>query len=304
MKTAIFSAIAASVLAFSGVQNLSATLPATAAIDKTVEATINANVAAYEKAFNSGDAPAMARMWAADGSYINTDGWVSTGRDQLEKFHAKLFAGKPAGKLKISIGSLTESGPDAIVERGVGALVDDRGDEYSRTPYIAIHRRNGSEWLLQTVVEMSPDALRARISDLSWMLGTWKAGTGQNSVALSNKLQPGGKVMVSDFEVTDGKGVAQHEMMITTLNPETGKLNAFIFDANGGYGRGVWSQAQGNWYLNSHRVKPDGTTLDATHVLSRSSDSTLKWRTVGRTVDGVVLSDVPDVTVTRISSSK
>lgn len=304
MKTAIFSGIVAALLALSGVQNFSATLPAEAALDKAVEDAIRAKVRAYETAFNAGDAPAMARMWTPDGSYVNTDGWVSTGREQLEKLHAHYFGQKPHKSLKISVGSISESTPDTVVERGITSVVDDKGNTISRSPYIAIHRRIDGEWLLQSVVEMSPQSLPAKVADLNWMLGSWKAANGENSVTVTNKMQPGGRMMLTDFEIAQGKATPEKDMMVTTVDPATGKLMAFMFDSNGGYGRGIWQQEQGKWFLTTHRVKPDGSQIDAVHVLSRDDENTMRWSTVNRTADGVALKDIPDVTVTRTTTVK
>lgn len=303
MKTAIFSGIVAAFLALGGLQNVGSLSPAEAA-DKAVEDAIKAKVEAYEKAFNTGDAPALSRMWAPDGSYINTDGWVSTGRDQLEKLHAHILSDKPKQTIKVYVGSITQSAndADAVVERGIAVMRDASGGIVSRSPYIAIHRKIGGEWLLQSVVEMSTQTLPAQVTDLNWMLGSWKASNADNSVTLTNTMQPSGHLMVSDIEVTQGKSSPQHEMIMTTVDPASGKLTAFLFDANGGYGRGIWHQNQGKWYLNTHRTKPDGTTLDAVIVMKRDSDNTMSWQTVGRTADGITLKDLPEVVVTRTST--
>jgi uncharacterized protein (TIGR02246 family) len=303
MKTAIFSGIVAAFLALGGLQNVGSLSPAEAA-DKAVEDAIKAKIEAYEKAFNMGDAPALSRMWAPDGSYINTDGWVSTGRDQLEKLHAHILSDKPKQTIKVYVGSITQSAndADAVVERGIAVMRDASGGIVSRSPYIAIHRKIGGEWLLQSVVEMSTQTLPAQVTDLNWMLGSWKASNADNSVTLTNTMQPSGHLMVSDIEVTQGKSSPQHEMIMTTVDPGSGKLTAFLFDANGGYGRGIWHQNQGKWYLNTHRTKPDGTTLDAVIVMKRDSDNTMSWQTVGRTADGITLKDLPEVVVTRTST--
>lgn len=303
MKTAIFSGIVAAFLALGGLQSTGSLSPAQAA-DKAVEDAIKAKIEAYEKAFNTGDAPALSRMWAPDGSYINTDGWVSTGRDQLEKLHAHILSDKPKQTIKVFVGSITQSAndPDAVVERGITVMRDAAGGVMSRSPYIAIHRKIGGEWLLQSVVEMSTQTLPSQVTDLDWMLGSWKASNADNSVTLTNTMQPSGHLMVSDIEVVQGKSAPQHETIMTTVDPATGKLTAFLFDANGGYGRGIWHQNEGKWYLNTHRTKPDGTMLDAVIVMKRDSGNSISWQTVGRTADGITLKDLPEVIVTRTST--
>jgi uncharacterized protein (TIGR02246 family) len=298
MKTAIFSGIVAAYLAFSGVQTASAADQPNA-LDKGVSEAIKAKISAYEKAFNTGDAAATAKMWAPDGCFINTSGLVSTGRDQLEKLHAKIFSEKPAKVMKLHVGSLVQSGPDAIVERGVAALLDDKRNAVARTPYIAVHRKVDGDWLLQSVVEMSPQQIAYDMSDLAWLLGSWKSTGGDNSVTLTSRLQPGGKLMVSDFEIIGGGGKTAHEMMVTAVNPHTGDLVSWVFADNGSYGRARWVQEGGQWLLLSQRVAPNGTTIEATHILSRDTDNTMKWETVKRTANGVTLADVPAVTITR-----
>lgn len=299
MKTAIFSGVIAAYLALSGGQIAVAAEQSTA-LDKGVSEEIRAKVAAYEKAFNAGDAAATAKLWAPDGTFINTDGWVSTGRDQLEKLHARLFSEKPAKSMKIHIGSLSQSGPDAVVERGVVALLDDKGNSVARTPYIAVHRKTGNEWLLQSVVEMSPQQIAYDMSDLAWLLGSWKTSGTENTVTMTSRMQPGGKLMISDFEITRaGAAKPEHEMMVTSVNPQNGDLVSWIFGDNGTFGRGRWVQEGSRWLFLSQRTTPDGKQIEAIHMLSRDTDNTMKWQSVRRTADGVSLADVPPITITR-----
>jgi hypothetical protein len=49
-----------------------------------------------------------------------------------------------------------------------------------------------------------------------------------------------------------------------------------VFDSDGGYGEGMWSQVEGRWVIKSTAVLPDGQTGSATTALEpRDKDSFL-----------------------------
>src|SRR5262249_52669870 len=65
------------------------------------EAAIRANIDAFVKAYNAGDAKAVAALFTPDAQAEDKDGGVTEGRDAIQQVFADLFAENP--KLKTEV---------------------------------------------------------------------------------------------------------------------------------------------------------------------------------------------------------
>src|SRR5262249_23168540 len=59
------------------------------------EAAIRANVAAFVRAYNAGDAKAVAALFVPDGLIMDKDGTTAEGREAIKDTFAKVFAAEP-----------------------------------------------------------------------------------------------------------------------------------------------------------------------------------------------------------------
>ena len=85
-------------------------------------AAIRAEAEVFRKAFQSGDAKAIASLWTEDGEYIDPSGERLAGRAAIEKGYTDFFAAHPGTEMKITIDSLRLVGPNTAIEDGRVAL--------------------------------------------------------------------------------------------------------------------------------------------------------------------------------------
>ena len=86
---------------------------ARAAVDHTAdEAAIRANIEQFVKAYNAGDAKAVAALFTADGQIEDKDGNVSEGREAIAKTFGELFAATPKKRIEVSVESIRFIGAD------------------------------------------------------------------------------------------------------------------------------------------------------------------------------------------------
>src|SRR5262245_10428220 len=69
-------------------------------------AAIRKAIQSFIKAFESGDAKAVAAHWTADGEYVTDDGTVLRGRDAIEKAYAEHFGKNSKHKVEIEVESI------------------------------------------------------------------------------------------------------------------------------------------------------------------------------------------------------
>src|SRR5262245_20150477 len=82
------------------------------------EAVIRANVAVFVKAYNVGDAKAVAALFMADAQAIDKEGNVSEGREAIRDMFAKLFKEAPQRRIEVFVESIRFMGPDMALETG------------------------------------------------------------------------------------------------------------------------------------------------------------------------------------------
>lgn len=277
-----------------------------AAVDPKIEQRLRENATAYERAFDSRDAKAIADLWAPDGTFTDTTGALALGRDGIEKLYTQYFHNNKPTKIKVHILSMDSPEAGAIIERGTAQLLDAHGASVSSAPYVAVHKLIGEKWMLQQVNEAAPK-IANNMADLAWLAGSWKLNKGrtaeQADTIMKNELLNGGKLLITTFELpaTEAAKGKETDLMVTTVDPESGRLIATIYDANGAHGHGVWRHdADGRWIIHSRRLHPDGTLITGTHIITPKDDQSFGWQSVHRAVNGKQLPDTTETSAEKI----
>src|SRR5207248_1677885 len=144
------------------------------------EKAIQATQAAYVKAFNAGDAKALAAFWAPDGEFTDAEGRSFRGRAAIEKEFAAFFADAKGAALEVTTDSLRFVAPGVALENGTTRLTRSSDGAASVSAYNIVHTKRGGQWLLASVREAAyaPSSNYERLRDLEWLVGTWSAKNG------------------------------------------------------------------------------------------------------------------------------
>jgi hypothetical protein len=86
-------------------------------------------------------------------------------------------------------------------------------------------------------------------------------------------------------------------------DPHSQTIRSWLFDSDGGFGVGRWSGAGDRWTVQSLNVLPDGRRASATNIYERLDENTVRFRSIGRQVDGELLPNIEPVTVTRAAGA-
>jgi hypothetical protein len=88
------------------------------------------------------------------------------------------------------------------------------------------------------------------------------------------------------------------------VDPATGALHTWTFEADGGVGEADWNRDGDHWVLDAAGTSSDGRQLTETNILRRVNDDTFTWQSVDRTLDDNTIPDLPPVKVTRVKTEK
>jgi uncharacterized protein (TIGR02246 family) len=261
-------------------------------------AAIRAALEGFARAFDARDAKALAACWTAGGEYRNEAGIVVTGREALESGFAAFFARTPEVKAELRPEAPRFLAADAAI--GEGSVTVRRGpsEPPSRATYKALLVREGGRWLLAQMSETpAPDA---SIEDLAWLVGEWASRAGDGAeIRTVYSFVPSRKFLVGRFTIKE-KGLELSGTQIVGVDPATGSIHGWTFEADGGIGEADWRPDGDHWVLDMTGTLADGRTLTETNILRRVNGDTFTWQSIDRLLDDAELADLPPVKVVRV----
>jgi uncharacterized protein (TIGR02246 family) len=266
------------------------------------EAAIRKAVESYVASFNRGDAKALAAMWTPEAVYTNPlSGEQVVGREAIEKQFAGIFAEAKGGKLEASTDSIQFISPGTAVEQGTAKLtLPNQAPEESE--YTAIYVKRDGQWLLDRVTE--EDVLEVpshyeQLKDLEWLIGRWTDQDDQATVVTECNWAKNNNFLVRSFTVQIRDRIDMSGMQIIGWDPAAKQIRSWVFDSDGGFGQGTWKKKGNRWYIEQDGVLTDGSKTSSVNIITYLDDNTCTLQSVNRTVDGELLPNIDEVTVTK-----
>jgi uncharacterized protein (TIGR02246 family) len=255
----------------------------------------------FARAFEKGDAAAVAATFTESGEYLNDEATPIHGRAALAKAYADFFAKKVDLKLEGKSNKIRFVGQDTAVEEGTfTAKAKDQPTRNSR--YSALMVRQDGKWQFAMLKEWGDDATeRANINDIAWLIGTWESNGGDATARTTYEWAPNKKFMIARYAVTPKDGKAMVGTQVIGVDPQTGAIRSWTFDADGGIGEATWAWDDGRWAIDSDATLSDGSDTTAMNFLQKTGADTFTWKSVKRTLEGDDLPDIGPVTVKRVA---
>ena len=259
---------------------------------------IRDTLASFAKAFESRDAKQVAAYWTAEGEHQTTHGATVRGREALEKAFGEFFAVTPEVQAELQPSGLRFISKDSAIEEGMVTVRHGATEAPTHANYTAFLVREDDRWRMAILSETPSHA--ESISDLGWLVGDWKStGSGGAEIRTSYSWDANKKFIHAQFSITEGERKLSGKQVIG-IDPATGSIHSWTFEANGGIGEADWSRDGDHWLLDAGGTLPDGRTLKESNILRRVNDDTFTWQSTNRLFDDHEVADLPPVKVTRI----
>ena len=267
----------------------------------TDEAALHAIAEAYARAYNTGDARALASLFTDDAEMIDEDGEHLRGRSMIEEVFRSMFKERPGATIKIVPASLRFLGPDVAQEEGQTQVNVPEKPPATTRHYTVLFVKQGNRWMYSSVREEPEKGLthHQRLQELEWLVGDWLDESPDSVVRTSCRWTVDQNFLLRDFTVhVQGKPVMTVNERIG-WDPSTRQIKSWVFDSEGGHGSGLWSRNGNEWVIKSTGILPDGRTATATHVLTRLSTQSARWSSIERTVGDQVVPDHAEYVMVR-----
>lgn len=270
---------------------------AAAASDETA---IRQSGESYVKAFNKGDAKAVADYYTKDAEYIDERGILVQGRSKLEESLKNFFVMNPGTTLELRVDSIRILGTGIAIEDGVSVTKMKNGEQIA-CRYAAVHQKSDGKWLVASVRETAIKEVqhRTQLKQLDWMVGEWVHEGDDAVVVFQCKPEKSGNFLIRDFTVR----IAGQEPISGTQrigwDSQAEKFKAWTFDSNGGHSEGYWHRDGDSWVLKATGVTADGKPASSTTLYTFVNPHTMTFQTVDHEVSGIELPDGPKLKIVK-----
>lgn len=269
--------------------------------ESPVKTAISETARNYESAFRNGDSAGLAQMWAENGTYVDSDGNTFNGRAEIEKVFQNYFKIKDSAKnIEIVIDTVKPIGTKGAVEKGVAKIKDVNGKLLSAAPYTVIHVNNDGKWEMASVTEEPALYFDNALEKLRWLLGEWSGKGSEGEATLSTRWMADQHFLIAIFRVKSNDGDRHEDTQIIGVDPRSRKIVSYLFDSEGGFGRGVWSTDGKTWAIDMVRRSSEGRRIKSRSLLQPKDSDVFVWKTTGRSLDGLLIPDSETITVNRI----
>ncbi len=265
------------------------------------EKAITALVAAYAKAFNAGDAGAAAATFAEDALVVNEQGGRTEGRARIRDQLAASFADNRGSTIAIETQALRFLGPDTALEEGRTTITPAGVGPPEITRFTVVYVKHDGHWLQSAVRDEHARDLtpHQRLEELQWMVGDWINESEDAVVLTTCKWADGGNFLVREFTVkSQGQPVMSGTQRIG-WDPTRQQFKTWIFDTEGGFGKGYWTRTGDQWVIKAEGVRQDGQHASATNIITRLGKDRAHWKSVNRTIGGAAVPGFDEFTIVR-----
>jgi uncharacterized protein (TIGR02246 family) len=256
----------------------------------------------FARAFNAGDAEAIAAQFAPQAEMVDVDGNVIQGRHAIQELYAENLK-EPSLKVAVQIESLRFVGDNLAIEDGHLTFSNKDEEVVLRSRYTVVHAREDGKWLIvssRDVVNpndrLSP---HEHLQQLAWLVGDWIEEGGDSLVTTSCAWDESKNFLLSEYTVKVAGQTIMRGTQRIGWDPLTRQIKTWTFDSDGGYGEGYWHRDGDRWLVKITGVAVDGRPGSATQIHSRQNDHTRTWSAVDRVLGGEALPDIEEITVVR-----
>lgn len=226
--------------------------------------------AALMAAFNRGNARDVAALCAPNAELTDDAGNVYKGHKEIEAILRAFFEKFPGAQMRQKIKSSRLLAPSLAIQEGEQTIVTKDGKEKSDNEITAVLVRLESGWAYATLQQRPMDdepSLHDRLEPLSWLVGDWVDEDPNANVVISCRWSEDKNFLMVKYETNIAGRAGIKSTQRIGWDPLTDRVRSWVFDSDGGYGEGHWTQVDKSWIIKSTAVMPDGDTGSATIVI-------------------------------------
>ncbi|QEH38438.1 SnoaL-like domain protein [Aquisphaera giovannonii] len=261
-------------------------------------------LAAFVKAYNSGDTKALSAFFTEDLVLIDPENDETRGKAAVGEMYAAAFRDNAGLKLESRADEVRFITPDVARVEGESRISSANGDAADFNRFSAILVRKAGAWQAAEIREFAAAAEDVspydRLRDLEWMVGHWVDDGGDVRVEADVEWADNASFLVRTYHVQVGGEQASSGTMFIGWDPQSGQIKSWNFDSEGGHGEGYWTKTSDKeWVVKATGVLRDGRPSSATQIHTILNKDSVKTDSIDRIIGGQVAPDITDVVMVR-----
>lgn len=248
------------------------------ALEKDVS-DLEAAAAAFEKAFNAGDAKAIGAQFLETAEAVDEEDNILVGRDKIEARFAELFKDYPKARITVELTSLRRVGRDVALEEGFSTTTLNPDEPGSRSPYTVVHLRRDGQWRIARVrdfpEEPPAETAHGQLQALAWLVGKWVDESQEGRVETTCEWSDDGNFLLQNYVVKTNRGELKGTQRIGWDGLRR-TIRSWAFDRSGAFTEAMWTPIEGGWLLKVEGVTPDGQSASATRLVTPINDDSFQ----------------------------
>lgn len=245
-------------------------------------------LASLAKAYNARDAKAIAEQFTPIGEFVDGDGNVFQGHEAIAKEFAALFKINPEHEIELVADEIREISPGLLViESSAHFAAGDDADPIDIDFAALLVRQTDGHWLLASIESKGAETVlppHVRLKQLDWLIGDWVDESAESTMHTNTRWSDDGNFILTDFAVQ----VAGEKVMSGTQrigwDESLQRPRSWVFDSEGGFAEGIWSEVDERWIVKSIGVRADGDVCSATQTYQQQGDDSFEFSATERIV--------------------
>lgn len=259
----------------------------------------------FVKAYNAGDAKAVADLFVTNGEIVNQARESRQGHDAIQQAFDQCFRANPKAKIAVSVDSIRFLNPTTAVEDGASTVTSASGKTLEQNRYMVVYTKQDDAWKIASARDLSvePASAAQELKDLQWLVGDWVDQIDGATVATNYRTADDGHALVSDFHVKVAGKPTMNGSQRIAWDPHANKIRSWVHDSNGGFAECTWTRNGNRWVVKVEGVTDDGRSASSTNVLTHVGKDRMTWQSRDRVVGDDVMPNIEPVTIVRKAPS-
>ncbi len=255
----------------------------------------------FVKAYNAGDAKAVAALFTAQGEIVNEEGESVQGQAAIERTFADIFQTHPKSQIKVTVQSVRFVSPSVAMEDGNSTVTHPSGERPEQNRYTVVHVKQDGGWQMASARDLPDEEASAseEIRQLGGLIGEWVNESPSELVIASYRWADDRRSILSEFKVQVGGRPARSGSERIAWDPLAKKLHSWVFNSEGGLAEGLWTRNGNRWVVKMHGVTGDGKAASSTNVLTRVAKDRMTWQSRDRVIGDELMPDIEGISIVR-----
>lgn len=256
----------------------------------------------YEKSYLKKDPKVQSAYWDENATYSNpATGVYLQGRKEIEEEFKNWFNQNDIGILNFNIKEIEKKNGE-VIEKG-NFKISFKDSPPIENAFYAKLIKGKHGWVFQEFKQINLEKNSSNsehLKELKFLMGDWVDTDQDITVETHTKWDKYKNFLIQRFILKLYGEAVQEGAQIIGWDPNNQQIHSWIFDSDGGFGEGKWTQKGNSWEVKTTYTLPKGGFASADNTYTKIDSDHYSWSSRGREVNGEFLPDIKTVTIKRV----